>query len=327
VGDGTTTMRSAPVDVWMVTSGAAAVGTGDGHSCALMAAGDVLCWGLNTSGQVGDGTTTTRLAPTAVVGLRATVSDFNADGQADILWHNQTDGALFVWFMNGAERTGGGYPSPSSVSTDWQVRGVADFNVDGKPDLLWHNQTDGALYVWFMDGVQRTGGGYVNPPNVSTDWQIRGVADLNADRKPDILWRNLTDGALYVWFMDGVERTGGGYLNSPNVSMDWQIRGVTDLDADGKPDILWHNQTDGSLYAWFMDGVERTGGGYLNAPSVSTDWQIGQVADFDADGRPEILWHNQTHGTLYVWFMNGVERTGGGYLSPSIVSSDWQIRR
>ena len=38
-----------------------------------MAAGGVKCWGLNNSGQLGDGTTTNRLAPMDVVGLPASV--------------------------------------------------------------------------------------------------------------------------------------------------------------------------------------------------------------------------------------------------------------
>src|SRR5207245_2932285 len=40
-----------------------------GHSCALQANGTVRCWGGNSSGQVGDGTTNPRLFPTLVVGI------------------------------------------------------------------------------------------------------------------------------------------------------------------------------------------------------------------------------------------------------------------
>ena len=38
-----------------------------GHTCGLNASGIVFCWGRNTWGQLGNGTTTDRLAPTAVV--------------------------------------------------------------------------------------------------------------------------------------------------------------------------------------------------------------------------------------------------------------------
>jgi Regulator of chromosome condensation (RCC1) repeat len=39
------------------------------HSCALLQTGGIKCWGENSSGQLGDGTTTIRLRPVDVVGF------------------------------------------------------------------------------------------------------------------------------------------------------------------------------------------------------------------------------------------------------------------
>ena len=46
-----------------------AIVAGDSHTCALKADHTVVCWGDNCYGQLGDGTTTNRSAPTVVIGL------------------------------------------------------------------------------------------------------------------------------------------------------------------------------------------------------------------------------------------------------------------
>ena len=49
-----------------LTSHSALLALGGTHTCAYLAAGALLkCWGRNAYGQVGDGTTTERVAPTA----------------------------------------------------------------------------------------------------------------------------------------------------------------------------------------------------------------------------------------------------------------------
>ena len=47
-------------------SGATDVAAGQGHTCAVLKGGQVKCWGLNDSGQLGDGTTTNRTTPTDI---------------------------------------------------------------------------------------------------------------------------------------------------------------------------------------------------------------------------------------------------------------------
>ena len=67
LGDGTTVGRSeATLEVEGLGYGAAAVSGADGHNCAITGAGGLRCWGNNAVGQIGDGTTTHRLAPVEI---------------------------------------------------------------------------------------------------------------------------------------------------------------------------------------------------------------------------------------------------------------------
>jgi len=68
LGNASRGLESEPVDVTGLASGAAAITAGAGHTCALMSAGGVQCWGDNTYGQLGDGTNSLPGGPVEVTG-------------------------------------------------------------------------------------------------------------------------------------------------------------------------------------------------------------------------------------------------------------------
>ena len=206
------------------------------------------------------------------------LADFNGNRSTDVLWHNQVTGELYVWFLQGTVTTAGAYLTPSRFAdTNWQIRGSADFDGDGKRDLLWHNQLSGDLYVWFMSGTVVASGTYLTPSRFAdTQWQIRGLADFNLDGQPDILWHHRGTGDLYVWGMTGTAVSWGSYLTpSRFADTQWKIVSVADFDQDGNQDLLWHHQGTGDLYVWFLSGTVVTRGSYLT-PSrfADTSWKV-----------------------------------------------------
>ena len=65
-GDGTTTNRSTPV---LVSGGQTWASVTSGwfrHTCGVTTGGEAYCWGLNSDGQLGDGTGTNRSVPVKV---------------------------------------------------------------------------------------------------------------------------------------------------------------------------------------------------------------------------------------------------------------------
>ena len=59
----------SPTDSLSPLTDVAEVQAGNMYRCARTTAGAVYCWGSNTNGELGDGTTTSRSAPTRVMGL------------------------------------------------------------------------------------------------------------------------------------------------------------------------------------------------------------------------------------------------------------------
>ena len=73
VGDGTmgpSTVRPTPVEVQALAD-VVAIALGGAHSCARRRDGEILCWGVNNFGQLGDGSNVLWPAPHPVVGLLA----------------------------------------------------------------------------------------------------------------------------------------------------------------------------------------------------------------------------------------------------------------
>ncbi len=111
------------------------------------------------------------------------------------------------------------------------------------------------------------------------------VGDFDGDDRSDILWRNISNGVVYIWFVHGIQLVDAGPAGG--VPLEWQIAGVGDFDGDDRSDILWRNTSNGVAFIWLMDGTTRIGQG---APGIAgLEWQIAGVGDFDGEKMGVIL--------------------------------------
>ena len=141
----------------------------------------------------------------------------------------------------------------SNVGPTWHVAAAADFNGDGKSDILWQNDS-GMPAIWTMDGTTITAGTYL--PDVGPGWHVDAAADFNGDGKSDIFWQN-GNGRTAIWTMDGTTITAGTIL--PDVWAPWHVAAAADFNGDGKSDIFWQND-NGMPAIWTMDGTTITAG-------------------------------------------------------------------
>jgi hypothetical protein len=93
LGNGTATASSTPVDVIGIST-ATAIAVGTFHSCALLASGQVQCWGANLFGQLGNGTTTDSSTPVTVSGISAAIAIAAAGDHSIALL---ADGSVQLW--------------------------------------------------------------------------------------------------------------------------------------------------------------------------------------------------------------------------------------
>src|SRR5438874_5832584 len=73
-GDGTFITFSPNPAVVAGLTGVAAVASGYSHACALLSDGSMRCWGGNTNGELGNGTTSPSAVPVAVNGIANAVA-------------------------------------------------------------------------------------------------------------------------------------------------------------------------------------------------------------------------------------------------------------
>jgi alpha-tubulin suppressor-like RCC1 family protein len=145
------------------------VTAGTDFTCALKTDSTVWCWGLNTSGQLGDGTTTNRNRPVQVSGLSG-VADI--DNQYDFACALKTNGTVWCWGSGSNGQLGNG--GTASSSTPVQVSGLS--NVTQIATGYQHVcavVSNGSVWCWGWNIVHQLGDGTTT--NRTTPISVSGI--------------------------------------------------------------------------------------------------------------------------------------------------------
>jgi len=249
--------------------------------------------------------------------------DVDGDGRSDILWRN-ADGSASLWLAN----PGGGFTAQSlgSAPASWHLLGAADFNGDGKGDIVWRNDS-GQVSVWTSSpgqGLNFTFTGFSAPAS----WHLQEMADLNGDGRADPVWRN-DNGDTAAWLTDA--NLGFSFFGLGVQPTSWQILDVADFNGDGRGDFLWRNVDSGLLSVWQSDPGPGLNISFpLFSPgsgAAPPNWHIEDVADFNGDGRADILWRNADNGQASEWLTTSGPTLGFTPVDPGLAQSNaWHIQ-
>jgi alpha-tubulin suppressor-like RCC1 family protein len=195
-----------------VVVGAIGVAAGAAHSCAILSGGTVQCWGLNTSGQLGDGTTGGSTTPVAVVGLSNVTQIVARDRRTYALL---ADGTVRSWGDGCDGRLGvpvtycGAHDTPLTIN----ISGVRALTAGY--DATCALKTDGSVWCWGPNWYGQLGNAtYSSQDRPVQVTGLAGALDVSAGGSHACAVRG--DGTVTCWGHDGVGQLGDGVARDPD---------------------------------------------------------------------------------------------------------------
>ena len=325
LGDGSTRYQVTPTAAarnpdWSV------VDAGFYHSCGIDLRGTLSCWGNNTRGESGFGTSgysSGKDVPTRVgseLGWTAISAGGASSGQGFTC--GIRDGGLYCWGFNGNGQLGLGdkvdRPSPTRVghASDWRTISSGAFNSCA-------TSTTGRLSCWGPNGAGSVGDGTridrLSPVPVgsATDWSSVSTGGGTSC--------GIRSGALWCWGSNTLGSVGDGTFDDRlapvpvGASSDWRQVAVGNAHTcgiDGGTLRCWGSNSQGELGRGFVSDPEDPGLPDPVAVGAATSWTAVAAGESDSCAI-------QAHDLLWCW---GFEPLGDGSNSPSASPVRAQLR-
>lgn len=194
------------------------VAAGSEHTCALVDGGAVWCWGDNTNGQLGDGTTTDRVNPVQVQGLVG-ATQIASDG-----YHSCAvliGGEVSCWGRNYEGELGNGSTTDSALPT--AVTGITDAVHTTAGCAL---AAGGTVSCWGPNRFGELGNGTTTPSAVPVP--VAGLANVIsiAGQSPNAC-ALASDGTITCWGSGRYGQIGDGTMYEVN-PLPMEVTGIVD---------------------------------------------------------------------------------------------------
>ena len=230
--------------------------------------------------------------------------DLNGDGNLDLVSVNSDDHDVSVAFADGK----GGFTRADSsfaVGPSPYPGTLGDVNGDGNLDIIATitgrrtsglEASTGALWVLFGDGRGDFRGGPVPLRTIGPGFVA--VADVNGDRKSDLVATHLERSELTVLLGDGK----GAFTETAGSPFDlghsaWHIA-IADVNRDGNVDVAAAAGEGVRLMLGDGRGGFRPEPGSPFATGKGT-WQLA-IGDVNGDGKPDVVTSNLESNTASV---------------------------
>ncbi len=229
-------------------------------------------------------------APAVSISKSARFADLTGDGVQDIL-AQPGEGELWAY-------TGGEAPFatatqvPLDLSFDLSAPNVAlvDLNLDGRVDILRHDDTDGWIWLHSYASPGYAAADAVPPPASGLRLGEPGVelADMDGDRLPDLVRIMASDSRVLVAASEGLGIFGepADMAGVPEMSEQdrWEL---ADMTGDGAADLVRVGHRSAELWANQHDATFAAAASIL-WPDLAVDETV-ILSDVDASGTIDLL--------------------------------------
>jgi Regulator of chromosome condensation (RCC1) repeat/IPT/TIG domain/Putative Ig domain len=268
-------------------------------------AGSPVAWGVNTDGQVGDGSLTEQPLPVPVYGLADVVSVVSGDSNGYAL---KADGTVWAWGDNELDQIGDG--TATTRLTPVQVPGLSGVVAIAAGEYSGFALTAaGTVWAWGYNGAGELGDGTTTSrPSPVQVTGLSGIVAIAASRATAYAVDG--GGHVYAWGYNGQGELGDGTITSRSLpGLVSAIGGVSSVTAYDS--CAYALETDGTVYAW---GDNSSGGIGLGAvASVSTPEQVpGLTRVVALAGQQVNGFALLSDGTVKGWGLNTLGQVGDG---------------